>query len=533
MKKITEILQKYDFSEDEIINYGKYIAKLDIPIIPAPKKDSKLILVTSINPTPYGEGKTTMLIGLVDALNRLGKQAIGVLREPSLGPVFGLKGGATGGGLAKVIPEENINLHFTGDIHAITSANNLLCAIIDNHIYNGNNLDIQKVTISRVLDVNDRALRNLTINSKYTRDEHFTLSVASELMAILCLAIDLEDLKNRISQIIIGFNSKNHPIYVKDLQATDALTILLKDAINPNAVQTLEENLCLIHGGPFANIAHGAPSIRAINLALTESSYTVVEAGFGSDLGGEKFLDIVCPNIHKFPNLIVINVTIRSLKHNGGILKEDMEKEDLTKLKLGFPNLEAHISNMSLYSHNILVVLNKFITDTSNEIKLVEDFVKSKNLPFVVCDSYNSGSQGGLEFAKKVIEFTSNNLIKPLYSNDMSIKEKITILATKIYHASSVSYTATAEQKIELLTNLGLDKYHICVAKTPNSLSDNSKLLGNPTNYQIHVTDIKIANGAEMIIVYMGNIITMPGLAKESCYLKMKIDKNGQIEGMN
>lgn len=529
-KPINDILESYGFSKDSIYNYGPYMAKItkDNPH----NKEGDLILVTSINPTPYGEGKTTISIGLCDGLNALGKKAIAVLREPSLGPVFGLKGGATGGGHSQIIPMEDINLHFTGDIHAITCANNLLCAIIDNHIFQGNALNIKKVTFTRCLDINDRALRNITINSSYAREDHFQISVASPIMAVLCLSKDFEDLKNRLSKMIVGFNDLDKPIYVQDLDATDALAIILKDAINPNAVQTLEGNLALVHGGPFANIAHGCSSLTSIKMALNHAPYVVTEAGFGADLGAEKFLDITAQEGNLDVSLIVLNVTIRSLKHHGGVKKENLPNLDLDSIKQGLSNLECHISNLKQYTSNILVVLNKFNTDYEEEINLVKSFVQSKNLEFVVNNSYLEGSNGSIDFAKKVVTLCHKEKIKRLYDVNASIPTKIEHLAKNIYHANSVKYTNKALEEIKLLESLNLDKMPICVAKTPMSISDNKELLGYPKDYQINVTDIKISNGAGFIIVYMGNILTMPGLSKNAAYLNMKIDKNKKIEGL-
>ena len=529
-KPINDILESYGFSKDSIYNYGPYMAKItkDNPH----NQEGDLILVTSINPTPYGEGKTTISIGLCDGLNALGKKAIAVLREPSLGPVFGLKGGATGGGHSQIIPMEDINLHFTGDIHAITCANNLLCAIIDNHIFQGNDLNIKKITFTRCLDINDRALRNITINSSYEREDNFQISVASPIMAVLCLSKDFEDLKSRLAKMIVGFNDLDKPIYVQDLDATDALAIILKDAINPNAVQTLEGNLALVHGGPFANIAHGCSSLISIKMALNHASYVVTESGFGADLGAEKFLDITAQEGNLDVSLIVLNVTIRSLKHHGGVKKENLPNLDLDSIKQGLSNLECHISNLKQYTSNILVVLNKFNTDYEEEINLVKSFVQSKALEFVVNNSYLEGSKGSLDFAKKVVTLCHKKTIKRLYDVNASIPTKIEHLAKNIYHAKHVKYTKKALDEIKLLESLNLDKMPICVAKTPMSISDNKELLGYPKDYQINVTDIKISNGAGFIIVYMGNILTMPGLSKNAAYLNMKIDKNKKIEGL-
>ena len=522
LEPINNILNKYHISDDEIKNYGKYIAKLNVDNLKAKDRIGKLILVTSISPTIYGEGKTTTVIGLVDSLNKINKDAVAILREPSLGPVFGTKGGATGGGLAKVLPEGEINLQFTGDMSAINNANNLLCAIIDNHIFQGNELNIKEVVFPRTIEVNDRALRNITINSSYQREEHFILTVASELMACLCLASDFKELKNMVSRIIVAYNKNDKPIFVEDLKATDAVCILLKEEMNPNAVQTLEHNLALIHGGPFANIAHGTASIRAIKTGLNNFSYSVVEAGFGSDLGAEKFLDIVCPKGGFYPDLIIINATIRALKYNGN---DSLEK--------GLSNLQAHIDNMHLFSDNILVSLNKFNDDSKEDIALIEKLCQKNNVTFVINDTYSKGSMGGIAFAKEVVRLCDKEkAITRLYTDNKKIQEKIEILAKKIYHAKEVSYTQESLEKIKHLEELHLDKYPICVSKTPMSISDNKELLGYPKDYTIHVTDIKLNNGAGFIVAYMGNVITLPGLSKNSNYLNMHIDDDGNIEGM-
>ena len=518
---INAILNKYGISDDYIINYGKYITKIDIDNLKNTKA-GKLILVTSISPTIYGEGKTTTAIGLVDALNKLDKNAVAILREPALGPVFGTKGGATGGGCAKVIPSDDINLYFTGDMSAICTANNLLCAIIDNHIFQGNELKIKKVVLPRTIDINDRALRNITINSSYNREDHFILTVASELMACVCLANDFKELKEMVANMIVAYNDTGKPIYTKDLQAVEAVCILLKDVIKPNVVQTLEHNLAIIHGGPFANIAHGTASIRAIKTGLENFSYSVVEAGFGSDLGAEKFFDIVCPKGDFYPDVIILNATIRALKYNGqGNLKE------------GLANLQVHIDNMKLFAKNIIVSLNKFNDDTIEDINTIKEYVLKQGLEFAINDTYLKGSAGGLELGKKVVLLSNlDNKNSFKFNDNMKIKEKIMLLAKNIYHAKDVLYNATAEDKIKLLEKLNLDRYPICVSKTPMSISDNKELLGYPKDYTMQVTDIKLNNGAGFIVIYMGNVITLPGLSKESNYLKMHIDDDMHIEGV-
>lgn len=523
LEPIDNVLKKHGFNDDVIINYGKYIAKIDIDKLKMQKSTGKLILVTSINPTIYGEGKTTTAIGIVDALNKLGKNATAILREPALGPVFGTKGGATGGGYAQVVPMEDINLHFTGDMSAICTANNLLCAIIDNHIFQGNELKIKKVVLPRTIDINDRALRNITINSSYNREEHFILTVASELMAVVCLANDFKELKSMISKMIVAYDSDDNPIKVCDLKAVDAVCILLKDVIKPNVVQTLEHNLAIIHGGPFANIAHGTASIRAIKTGLENFSYSVVEAGFGSDLGAEKFFDIVCPKGNFYPDVIILNATIRALKYNGnGNLKE------------GLANLQVHIDNMLKFSKNIIVSLNKFSDDTIEDIDAIRKYVINQKIEFAINDTYLKGSAGGFDLAKKVMLLSNldNKKKVKLYNDDMKIKEKIMSLLKKVYHAKDVNYTKIADDKIKLLEKLNLDKYPICVSKTPMSISDNKELLGYPKDYTMQVTDIKLNNGAGFIVVYMGNVITLPGLSKNSNYLKMHINDDKKIEGL-
>ena len=523
LEPINKILNKYGISDDVVINYGKYIAKIDIDKLNKKTQNGKLVLVTSISPTMYGEGKTTTAIGLVDALNKLNKDAVAVLREPALGPVFGTKGGATGGGRANIVPSLDINLHFTGDMSAICTANNLLCAIVDNHIFQGNELKIKKVVIPRTVDINDRALRNITINSSYNRDDHFILTVASELMAVLCLANDFRELKNMISKMIVAYDENDKPIKVSDLKAVNAVSILLKDAIKPNVVQTLEHNLAIVHGGPFANIAHGTASIRAIKTGLENFSYSVVEAGFGSDLGAEKFFDIVCPKGEFYPDVVILNATIRALKYNGN-----------GNLSKGLANLQAHIDNMKLFAKNIIVSLNKFNDDTIEDINTIKEYILKQGLEFAINDTYLKGSAGGLELAKKVVllsNLDNKNSFK-LYNDNMKIKEKIMLLAKNIYHAKDVLYNATAEDKIKLLEKLNLDRYPICVSKTPMSISDNKELLGYPKDYTMQVTDIKLNNGAGFIVIYMGNVITLPGLSKESNYLKMHIDDDMHIEGV-
>ena len=524
IKSIIEIAHMLGLNDTDVEMYGKYKAKINVK---NKERKGKLILVTSTNPTPFGEGKTTVTIGIHDAMRKLGKNSIAALREPSLGPVFGIKGGATGGGYSQVIPMEDINLHFTGDIHAITSANNLLAAAIDNHIFQGNslNIDKNKIVFQRCLDINDRALRTVTVGEELSKNvshkNHFCISVASEIMAILCLSKDLEELKNKIANILVAYDIADNPIYAKDLKIENALTILLKDAIKPNLVQTLENNPVIIHGGPFANIAHGCNSLIATNLALSISDYVITEAGFGSDLGAEKFFDIKCRKGKLTPNVVVINTTIRSLKYNGnGNLKE------------GLSNLNAHIINMRKYLNNIIVCLNKFTQDTEEEIDIIRKYCSNLNVEFDVCSSFENGSSGAIDLAKKIINISEKpSDFKLLYNETEKIKTKINIVSKEIYHASKVKYEQQALKNIEKIEKLKLDKMPICIAKTQYSISDDPKNLGFPKNYELNVKDVKVNTGAGFITVYMGNIMTMPGLSKHPAYENMHINEEN-IEGL-
>jgi len=470
MLNIKEIAKKININEENIECYGNYKAKINLNSDDSDKKDGKLILVTSINPTPYGEGKTTVSIGINDALRKLNKNSLVVLREPSMGPVFGIKGGATGGGYAQVVPMEDINLHFTGDIHAIESANNLLCAIIDNHIFQGNELKIKEVIFNRCIDLNDRALRNITINSKYSREDSFNITVASEIMAILCLSNNIEELKEKIGNILIGFDINDKMIFARDLNCVDAITIILKDAIKPNLVQTLEGNPAIIHGGPFANIAHGCNSLIATKLGLKVADYVVTEAGFGADLGAEKFLDIKCGLGNLKPNCVVINATIRSLKYNGGIDKNNINEENLEALKLGIVNLERHIENICKYTKNIVVCLNKFEYDTEKEIEYVKEYVENMGYPIEICDSYKNGANGSIELANKIIEICDNEIdYKKLYDYNDKIINKINKICKEIYRANNVIINEEIINKIKLIEQNNLDKLPICIAKTQYS----------------------------------------------------------------
>lgn len=519
INKVANKLGINDFIEP----YGAYKAKIDYTKI-STNKNGKLILVTSINPTPFGEGKTTITIGINDALNKLGKSSVAVLREPSMGPVFGIKGGATGGGYSQVVPMEDINLHFTGDIHAIEAANNLLCAIIDNHIYQGNALNIDEVLFNRCIDLNDRALRNIEIkyDNGYKRNEKYNITVASEIMAILCLSKDLDDLKERISNILIGKTKDGKMIFARDLNCVGAITLILKDAIKPNLVQTLENNPVIIHGGPFANIAHGCNSVIATKLGLKLCEYVVTEAGFGADLGAEKFLDIKCRLNDLKPNCVVINATIRALKYNGN--------EDLT---IGIKNLERHIENISKYTNNIVVCINKFDGDTENDINYVKEFVNNIGFSCITCDSYNKGGIGAIDLASEIINVCNNQVsYKPLYDLNDSIINKINIIAKDIYRASNVILSEEIKEKIKFYEENGFKNLPICIAKTQYSFTDNSKILGAPTNFNMTVTDVRLNSGAGFIVVLMGNIMTLPGLGKNSAYLNMNIDTNGNISGL-
>ena len=529
-EKITEVAKKLGIEKDLIV-YGEDKAKIDFSKVEKEPK-GKLILVTAISPTPYGEGKTTVSIGLNDGLRKLGQNSLAVLREPSLGPVFGVKGGATGGGYAQVIPMEDINLHFTGDFHAITSANNLISAAIDNHIYFGNQLKIDKdkICFHRCLDMNDRALRHIQLEN---REESFNITAASEIMSILCLANDFNDLKERLGSILIAFNTSKEPIYAKDLNLTGALATLLKDAIKPNLVQSLENNPVIIHGGPFANIAHGCNSVIATNLALKLSDYVITEAGFGSDLGAEKFFDIKCRSAKLKPNAIVLVVTTKALKHQGGALKENIQKESLETMKRGFSNLEAHLENMSKFTKNIVVALNQYPTDTEDEINLIKQMVQEKGFAFSDFSSYQEGGKGAISLAKEVMNLCKNKKdFHLLYPSKMSLYQKIEVLSHKIYHATSISISDSIRKKLQTYEEMGYQDFPICVAKTQYSISDNPKLLGYPKDYELVVSDVNIYTGAKFVVVYLGKIVTMPGLSKNPNYEQIDIDNNNKIKGL-
>lgn len=542
-KHISEIANKANIPLEYLEYYGNDKAKVNYRLLNnlKDKKDSKLILVTAINPTAAGEGKTTTTIGLADGLNYIGKNTMVALREPSLGPVFGIKGGATGGGYAQVVPMEDINLHFTGDFHAISAANNLLCAMLDNHIKQGNelNIDLNRVVLRRVVDMNDRQLRNIIdgLGSKadgVERKDGFDITVASEVMAILCLSKDITDLKERLSKIIVAYSVDNKPITCKDLKAQGAMAVLLKDAINPNLVQTLEANPVLIHGGPFANIAHGCNSIIATKLAMKLADYVVTEAGFGADLGCEKFLDIKCRSANLKPDCVVLVATVRALKNQGGVKKEDLNKENLEALALGIPNLLRHVENItSVYKLPCVVCLNKFESDTENEINFVKDKCKELNVNTVLSSCFMDGSIGAKDLANDVVRLCEKeNSFSFAYELDLSIEEKIESIAKKIYHADGVDFTDEAKLQLENLKSLGFNNLPICMAKTQYSFSDNKDLLAAPTGFRITVRNLKVSAGAGFIVALTGNIMTMPGLPKVPAAENIDIDENGVITGL-
>lgn len=543
IKPISDIAEKLGISADELEFYGKYKAKLPLSLLKKyeNKEDGKLILVTAINPTPAGEGKTTVTVGLGEAMNRIGKKAVIALREPSMGPVFGIKGGAAGGGYAQVIPMEDINLHFTGDMHAITAANNLLCAIIDNHIQQGNELriDPRRILFKRCLDMNDRALRNVVIGlggkvNGIPREDGFMITVASEIMAILCLSSGIKDLKNRLGSILTAYTYDGTPVYARDLNAVGSMAALLKDAIKPNLVQTLENTPALMHGGPFANIAHGCNSVTATRLALKLGDYCITEAGFGADLGAEKFLDIKCRCAGLKPSCVVIVATIRALKYNGGVPKAELSKENTVALKNGIVNLETHIENMRKYGLPVVVAINRFATDTKAEIETIEAFCKEKDVPVSLTEVFARGGEGGKELAEKVVKTieTKEAHFKPIYDEKLSIKEKLNVLAKEIYRAGDVVFTSNAEKAISEIEKLGKDKLPICVAKTQYSLSDDPQKLGSPKGFTLTVRDVRLSAGAGFIVALTGDIMTMPGLPKQPAAYKIDVDDDGNVSGL-
>lgn len=540
---IKEIAKSLSIEEDDLELYGKYKAKLPLSLVDkySDRPDGKLILVTAINPTPAGEGKTTVTVGLGEAMSKIGKNAVIALREPSMGPVFGIKGGAAGGGYAQVIPMEDINLHFTGDMHAITAANNLLCAIIDNHIQQGNELSIdpRRILFKRCLDMNDRALRNVIVGlggklNGVPREDGFMITVASEVMAILCLASDIDDLKLRLGRILVAYTYDGKPVYAKDLQVVGAMAALLKDAIKPNLVQTLENTPALMHGGPFANIAHGCNSVTATKLGLKLADYCITEAGFGADLGAEKFLDIKCRYAGLKPSCIVIVATIRALKYNGGVAKSDLKYENVSALEKGIVNLQTHIENMKKYGVPVVVAINRFMTDTDEEIKFIEDFCEKQNVLVSLTEVFATGGNGGVDLAKKVVKTIEEKPsdFKPLYDAELPIKEKLDIIAREIYRADGVVYTKSAEKAIAEIEALGKDKLPVCVAKTQYSLSDDQTKLGKPENFTITVRDVRLSAGAGFIVALTGDIMTMPGLSKQPAAYSIDVDTDGNIKGL-
>ena len=542
MKDINEIAQSLGISSDEIDPYGHYKAKISDSVMDRlkDKKDGKLVLVTAVNPTPAGEGKTTVSIGLGESMHHIGKNAVIALREPSLGPVFGIKGGAAGGGYSQVVPMEDINLHFTGDMHAITSANNLMCAMLDNSIQQGNelNIDPRRIQVKRCLDMNDRALRNIinslggTLNG-IPREDHFCITVASEVMAILCLASDLFDLRERLGNILVAYTYDGQPVYCRDIKANGAMTVLLKEAIKPNLVQTLENTPAIMHGGPFANIAHGCNSVRATKTALKLGDYAITEAGFGSDLGAEKFLDIKCRFAGLTPSCIVLVSTVRSMKYNGGVAKEDLKEENLEALKKGSVNLGAHIDNLKKFGVPVVVAINHFYADTQAEIDYIEQYCKEKGADFAVTKCFAEGGKGGIELAQKVVEACEKeNNFHCIYDLDMPVYEKIETIAKEIYGADGVDFTKEAKNAIDGFIKLGADKMPVCMAKTQYSLSDNPKLLGKPENFRITVSSATLSNGAGFIVCQTGSIMTMPGLSKSPAAYRIDIDENGDTVGL-
>ena len=540
MEPIVDVAHKVGLTEDDLELYGKYKAKVSLPLKKKTQTKGKMILVTAVNPTPAGEGKSTVTIGLADAMSAIGKKTMVALREPSLGPVMGVKGGATGGGYSQVVPMEDINLHFTGDMHALTAANNTLAALIDNHIYQGNELGIdqRRVIWKRVLDINDRALRHTVIGlggptQGVPREDGFDITVASELMAVLCLATDLNDLKKRIGQIVIGYNFDREPVTVDQLGVTDAITLLLKDAIKPNLVQTLEHTPALVHGGPFANIAHGCNSIIATRTSMELADYTLTEAGFGADLGAEKFLDIVCPRLGKTPDAIVIVATVRALKMNGGVAKDNLNEENLEAVQKGYVNLQRHIRNMKRYGVPVVVAVNKFATDTDAELNQVIDLCKADDADAYISDGWAKGSKGVIDLAHAVVDACDQESdFKPLYQPEDSIEQKIDTLVTKFYGGAKVEYSPKAKRQIKQFAKLGWDKMPVCMAKTQYSFSDNAKLLGAPTGFTVHIREFVPKLGAQFIVALTGNVLTMPGLPKVPAANGMHVDENGKISGL-
>ena len=543
MVHIREVAAKLDIPEDDLELYGKYKAKLSDELIRrvSDRKDGKLILVTAINPTPAGEGKTTTSVGLGEAFGRLGKRAVIALREPSLGPCFGIKGGAAGGGYAQVVPMEDLNLHFTGDFHAITSANNLLAALLDNHIQQGNELGIdpRHIVCKRCMDMNDRVLRNIVVGlgSKMdgmVREDHFVITVASEIMAILCLADDMHDLKRRLGRIIVAYTFDGKPVTADDLKATGAMAALLKDALKPNLIQTLEHTPAIVHGGPFANIAHGCNSVRATKTALKLADYVITEAGFGADLGAEKFFDIKCRKAGLAPDAVVLVATVRALKYNGGVAKADLGTENLDALKKGIVNMEKHIENLQKFGVPVVVTLNSFVTDTKAETDYVEQFCRERGCEFALSEVWEKGGEGGIELANKVLLTLEQkeSHFKPLYPDDMSLEDKIATVAREIYGADGVTYSAAAKKELKRITDMGMSSFPVCMAKTQYSLSDDQTKLGRPNGFTINVREVYVSAGAGFVVAVTGSIMTMPGLSKNPAAYGIDVNDDGVITGL-
>ena len=543
MEPITEVAKRLDIREDELELYGKYKAKFSDELLERLKDepDGKLVLVTAINPTPAGEGKTTTSVGLGEAFGKLEKKAVIALREPSLGPCFGIKGGAAGGGYAQVVPMEDLNLHFTGDFHAITSANNLLAALLDNHIQQGNELGIdpRQIIWKRCLDMNDRVLRNVVVGlgSKMdgmVREDHFVITVASEIMAVLCLADDMEDLKRRLGNIIVAYNFEGKPVTADDLHATGSMAALLKDALKPNLIQTLEHTPAIVHGGPFANIAHGCNSVRATKAALKLADIVVTEAGFGADLGAEKFLDIKCRKAGLKPDAVVLVATVRALKYNGGVPKENLSDENLEALKKGIVNLEKHIENLHKYHVPVVVTLNSFVSDTEAEVAYIENFCKERGCEFALSEVWEKGGEGGIALANKVLETLEKkeSHFAPIYEDSLSLEEKIETIAKEIYGADGVTYSPAAKKELKRITDMGMGHFPVCMAKTQYSLSDDPKKLGRPSGFTVNVREVYVSAGAEFVVAVNGSIMTMPGLPKKPAAFGIDVDANGTITGL-
>ena len=541
MKNITSVIEKYDILEDEISLYGKNIAKIDLSLLKRleNKKDGKLILVTAITPTPTGEGKSTTTIGLVDALNKIGKKTLGAIREPSLGPVFGVKGGAAGGGYAQVNPMVEMNLHFTGDLHAMTTANNLVSAVIDNYLFQGNPLNInpEKITWKRCLDLNDRALRKvevgLSMAKEVKRTDNFNITVASEIMAMMCLSKSITDLRERLDRSIVAYTYDDKPITIKDLGITGSLLVLLKDALKPNVIQTLENNAIFVHGGPFANIAHGCNSILATKMALKLSDYVVTEAGFGADLGAEKFLDIKCREAGLNPSLVVMVATIKALKYHGGMSLKNLKEENVEALAKGIENLGKHIDTIKTFGINTVIAINKFHTDSDAEIKFIQDWAASKGVEVSLSEVFAKGGEGGIDLANKVVaNIDESTKYQPLYDLNDTIYDKIYKIASKAYGANEIIYADSVKAKIEEYMKSEIKDYYICMAKTPNSLTDNPKIIGAPKDFPITIRDIRVSTGAKFIICLTGDVMTMPGLSKEPMALKIDIDEEYNVYGL-